>query len=91
MEIKTKSVEKIKIQDKEYYSVNDFAFLTNRSPASIYHLVRNGNSIRKLKALNLLGKTFILCTELVTYPFVQGGKRTKVYYYNEKGEKVYDE
>ena len=80
----------ININGKECYQVKQFASLTNRTTQSIYNLIREGNSIRKLVAFYVEEKPYIPVSELTDFPFVSPGpfSANNVYHYNEQGEIV---
>lgn len=67
----------VTINGIEYFSTEQVARLTKRSPASIRHLCIKGNRIRKMKYLNLAKSNWIEATELFDYPFTLVGKNSK--------------
>lgn len=77
----------------EYFTVKQFAMLTNRSPQTIYNLVRHGNSIRRLKGVKI--ETFVLipAKELEDFPFTNTGRYAKdsIYHYSHEGEVIKSE
>ncbi len=72
-----------------YYTVKQFAFLTNRSTATIYNLLGKGNAIRKLACIRIGEKPMIPVSELSGFPFVAPGPNgaDNPYFFDEKGEK----
>ncbi len=75
------------ILNGEFYTVKQFATITNRSPQTIYALVSKGNSIRKLTHIKLENFVLIPKQELVDFPFTNTGRNAKasIYHYDEEG------
>ncbi len=80
--------EAIKIEDEYYYTVKQFAVLTNRTEQSVRTLILKGNKLRKLKCIKFAGKPFIPAAEFTAFPFTVAGRNQTPYYYNLKGEVV---
>jgi len=78
----------ITINQTPCYTVKKFAKLTKRTENTIRYLVNRGNSIRKLKAIRIDSRLFILSTELIQYPFLDMGNGAKPYHFTETGKKV---
>lgn len=81
------------INGKKYYTIKQFAILTNRTEQSVRFLIYKGNRIRKLQREILFRKIFIPAEELTDYPFTCVGPSTDdpdegVYHYNELGQIV---
>lgn len=79
------------INGEPYWTVAQFAILTNKKEQTIRYLILNGNRVRKLKAISIGGKPFVLASELFEYPFIVTGRPSKygwgvVKYTLEKGE-----
>jgi hypothetical protein len=68
------SEKPININGKDYWTVRQFAKLTNREEHSIRYLIIKGNRIRQLKSLTVGGKPFIEADELFNFPFVTTGR-----------------
>lgn len=83
-------LEPVQINGHEYYTVKQFAWLTNRSEQSVRHLMHNGNRVRKLKVKRIAGKPFILKEELTQFPFTTAGPVLAVFHYDEDGRVVDD-
>ena len=66
--------ESININGKEYWTLKQFSYLTNRGEASITQLIKFGNRIRKLKVFKVDNKTFIEARELFEFPFIIIGR-----------------
>lgn len=64
----------VNVDGTEYWTVHQFAALTNRSVGTIRQLIRNGNRVRKLKNINLGRKPLIPLSELFRFPFVSIGR-----------------
>ena len=76
----------VTINDKTYYTVKDFARLTNKTEQTIRKLYNIGNRIRKLKGLYIANRLFILTSELTEYPFTVSGRNSRtVYHYDQEG------
>lgn len=78
------NLEPIKINDQLYYTVKQFAILTNHSEQSIRRLITYGNKIRKIKIIHISDKPFILASELKDFNFTLPGKSVETYNYGEK-------
>lgn len=61
------------INDKEYYTVSQFASLIGRTTQTVYRLIKAGNAIRKLKCDYVLGKPVIPVSEYEEFPFCEPG------------------
>lgn len=81
--LQTESVNKININDQLYYTVKDFAKLTNRTEQSVRLLISKGNRVRKLKVDYIAGKPLIPCEELTGFPFTTSGRGSEIYYLEE--------
>tara|TARA_R100001530_G_scaffold47110_2_gene35397 strand:+ start:489 stop:761 length:273 start_codon:yes stop_codon:yes gene_type:complete len=84
-------IKPININGAKFWTVNQFAFLTNRSDQSVYSLISKGNTIRKLKSFKFANRVLIPYKELTDFPFtpIGAGAKEKPYHYNEQGETVY--
>ena len=73
-----------------FYTVKQFSVMTNRSPQTIYNLIKRGNSIRTLKHIKIENFVLIPCEELTAFPFTNTGRNAKasVYHYTENGERA---
>ena len=78
----------IKINSTEYYSVTDFARLTNKSEQTIRRYIIKGNKIRTLDAIKIRQSILIPITELTEFPFTVCGRSNEVYHYNNDGQVV---
>ena len=65
--------KKISINGELFYDVKTFAVLTNRSTQSVYRLISEGNSIRRIKCVRFFGKPMIPVDELKEFPFCTSG------------------
>lgn len=76
------------IDGKEYYSVNVFAEIIQRTAHAVYELVRKGNAYRKLKSLKIEERVYIPASELAEFPFITGGRGgwLRPYHYDEEGK-----
>ena len=74
------------LNGNDYFTVKQFALLTNRTHQSIRHLIRHGNSIRKLDAIKIGSSIFIPISELTNYPFKACGRGNDVYHYDIEGQ-----
>ncbi len=74
----------------EFYTVRQFAFLTNRSPQTIYNLIKTGNSVRKLKSEKIELFSLIPMSELTEFPFTNTGRNAKIsiYHYTKEGQRI---
>ena len=76
----------IEINGENYYTVEQFAQLTNKASQTIRGLMHKGNRIRKLKFVHFGNKPFIPATEVTCFPFtVSGRNNNDIYHYNQKG------
>jgi hypothetical protein len=64
----------INIEGQDYFTVDQFSKLTNKSQQTIRVLILKGNRIRKLSSITIGGKPFIISTELFNFPFVTTGR-----------------
>lgn len=63
----------VNIDGKDFWTVADFATLTQRSHRVIRNLASAGNRLRKLKTLYLHERVYIEASELFEFPFTTGG------------------
>lgn len=84
-------IKPININGKAFWTVNQFAFLTNRSDQSVYALINKGNTIRRLQAIKVANRILIPAEELEEFPFtpIGAGAKEKPYHYNEEGEMIH--
>ncbi len=87
---KIRAVFPTNIAKGNYYTLREFAVLTNRTEQSVRQLMMRGNRLRKLKYKHFFGKPFILAEELTEFPFTSSGYNGEVFHYNTKGEAVYE-
>ncbi len=76
----------VQINGEDFYTVKQFAVLTNRSEQSVRYLIIKGNRIRKLLIKKLAEKPFIFAHELTDFPFTVAGKSIDVYHYTKDGK-----
>ena len=86
----TMHIDPIVVDNKLVYTVRQFAAIIEKSDQTVLGLINQGNKKRKLKAIKVGGKPFVLATELTEFPFTCSGKSTDVYYYNKDGSINYD-
>ena len=79
-------LDAISINGEFYFTVKQFALLTNRTEQSVRFLITKGNRVRKLLINRIANKPFVFANELTDFPFTVAGKSEDVYHYNEKGE-----
>jgi hypothetical protein len=80
----------VKVNGKEYVTVQDFAYATNKSPSAIYNLMKEGNYYRKLEHIKI-GKTlFVAWEEMIDFPFTLQGSDGTIYHYDYDGKVVKD-
>ena len=81
------NIHPIKIGDDQFYTVQQFCSIVNKSNQYIYNLINKGNSIRKLKHIKLAQRVLIYASELIEFPFtcVGPGAKDRVYHYSEDG------
>lgn len=87
------SIEPIQIGRHRYFTVSQMAALTNKSDQTIYNLILQGNSVRKMKCTKIAGRNLIPISELTDFPFTFAGPNAKynVYHYDENGTMVVPE
>jgi len=85
-------IEPMKVNGKGYYTVEQFAIITGKTPGHILRMVLYGNRIRKMDSTKMLNKTMIPVEELTNFPFNRRGRGeiTEVYHFCQNGEKVYE-
>lgn len=64
----------VNIDGTEFWTVEDFSALTQRSDRVIRILANGGNRLRVLKAKRVYGRVFIEANELFDYPFTANGR-----------------
>ena len=64
---RVKTIVPTKISDEEFYTVKEFAHLTNRTEQSVRQLMKRGNRLRKLKYRHFFSKPFIFAEELTEF------------------------
>ena len=94
--MKVKGIQTTNINGEDYWLVNQFAKLTQRTEGSIRVLINKGNRIRKLKCIKFGGKPFIESEELFDFPFVICGQPSKIgtfveQFYMESGQLLREE
>jgi ATP phosphoribosyltransferase regulatory subunit HisZ len=77
-------IKPITINEINYYTVKQFAVLTNHSEQSIRRLMTYGNKKRRLKFARIGDKPFIFATELQEFPFTLPGASVETYSYGVK-------
>jgi len=85
--IKDEGIECSMLGDNKVISVKDFSILTRRSVVTIYKLIREGNRIRKLKAIKVCHSVFIPISEVLEYPFTASNSY-EVFTFNIVDEKL---
>jgi len=76
----------ILINNEEFYTVKQFAEITNRSQQTIRRYINIGNKIRKLEAIKIGNTLLIPAIELIDYPFtISGNNNNKVYHFTSDG------
>jgi hypothetical protein len=78
----------IEIEGSLYYTVKQFASITNRSEQSVRLLILKGNKIRKLLCVKFADKPFIPIDELTDFPFTVSGRNQSPYHYDKQGEVI---
>ena len=58
------SFESTNINGQDYYTIKQFAELTNRTEQSVRYLIKHGNRIRVLAHTTIGEKPFVLASEL---------------------------
>lgn len=76
--------EAIKINGKEYWSVKQFAELSQRTEYTIRMMISKGNSIRKLQSINITGRRYVPVDELFEFPFIANGRPPEGGFYVER-------
>ena len=79
-------LDSIRIDGETFYTVKQFALLTNRTDQSVRYLITHGNRVRKLLVKRLVGKPFIYTDELTDFPFTVAGHSVDVYHYDKDGK-----
>lgn len=72
-----KEIEPLNVNGDNYFSLSQFAYLVDRSEASIRHLISKGNKIRKLKVCYFNKVPLIPEKELFDFPFLLRGRNPK--------------
>lgn len=82
-------MDTLQINGKSYYTVKQFADITNRTEQTIRKYITYGNKIRRLKALKVGHTLLVPTSELTDYPFtICGNNNDSVYHFNELGKVV---
>jgi len=76
----------IRIDGDSFYTVKQFALLTNRTEQSVRYLIIKGNRIRKLLVRKIADKPFVFADELTDFPFTVAGKSIDIYHYTKDGK-----
>lgn len=76
----------IKINNMDYYSVKDFADLTNKSEQTIRRYIIKGNKMRILNSIKINTSILIPISELTEYPFTICGRSREIYHYDNSGK-----
>ena len=74
----------VNINGKDFWTVKDFAELTQRSDRVIRNLVKYGNRLRKLCAIHVHDRIYIEAEELFDFEFTSGGQPANMGDYTEK-------
>jgi len=74
----------VNINGKDFWTVKDFAELTQRSDRVIRNLVKYGNRLRKLCAIHVHDRIYIEAEELFDFVFTSGGQPANMGDYTEK-------
>lgn len=84
-------IKPININGTDYYTIEQFAVLTDKKAKSIEHLAlygRNNQGIIKTKKIN--GVRYVYATELKDYLWSEPGAGAKNrYYFNDNGDRIY--
>ena len=62
------------INGKDFWTLRQFSYFTERSDSAIRYLYRTGNRVRKLQVSYFGGTPFIPVEELFDFPFVARGR-----------------
>jgi hypothetical protein len=73
MKLSINGLQTVNIEGKDFWTVADFAELTQRNHRIIRKLASVGNRLRKLKSLSLHERVYIEADELFNFPFTTGG------------------
>ena len=84
-------LDPIKIDREEFYTVKQFAYITNRSEQNVRYLIRTGNRIRKLLHMKIGHQLLIYTHELTDFPFTECGPSDKIYHYDKNGRVTEEE
>ena len=81
----------INIEGSDYYTMQQFALLTEKSIQTIRHLVcYTTNLTKKIKHTTFANQIFIPASELYTYKWKFPGKGELYYSFNEDGERIFN-
>lgn len=81
----------IEINGKDYYTVQQFAFITGKSEVTIRHKTKYETGEKQLKHIVVANKVFILASELQNYKWTFPGKGELEYSYDTQGNKIFHE
>lgn len=86
------SIEPVEIGNTAYYTVSQFASIIKKSEQTVYHLIKGGNAIRKLRCIKLAGRPLIPVSELTEFPFTYPGPKASenTYHYDKNGNVIPD-
>lgn len=84
----TKEIKLLEHNGKNYFTVRQFAELTNRSEKAVYALIKKGNRLRKLNAIMIVKRTLIPEEELTEFIFTGPGKQpySDAYRFDKEGK-----
>ena len=82
------AVPKLAYENREYIRVDDFATLSRHSRRTLSGLVLDGNRYGRLKAVRLLGKTWIPVEELFEFVFTEPGRYGRAYNLSKPGGEI---
>ena len=86
MLIQEKRVDPYEVNGQLYYTIRQFADLTNRTVQSVRNLIAKGNRIRLLRADKIAGRPLIPAEELTEFPFTLPGNDKSIYHYDSAGK-----
>lgn len=74
-------------EGREYIDIHVYAAITQRSVAAVRASIEQGNRVRKMRAIRVGSRYYILKDEFYVFPYINKGKGIdRVYHFEEDGE-----
>ena len=75
--------------DHEYIDIHEYANMTHRSVAAVRASIEQGNRVRKMRAIRVGSRYYVLSDEYHVFPYINKGKGIdRVYHFGKDGELI---